>query len=160
MQTILGSGGAIGTELAKSLKYYTSSIRLVARNPKKVNDTDELVKADLLLASDVDKAVEGSTICYLVVGLLYTTKLWQEKWPLLIKNVVDACIKHNCKLVFFDNIYAIGGDNVKHISETSPVSPCSKKGEVIAEVDKIILDAINSGKLSAIIARAPDFFYQ
>jgi nucleoside-diphosphate-sugar epimerase len=158
MQTILGAGGAIGTELAKSLKYYTSSIRLVARNPKKVNDTDELVKADLLLASDVDKAIEGSTICYLVVGLLYNTKLWQEKWPLLIKNVVDACIKHNCKLVFFDNIYAIGGDNVKHISETSPVSPCSKKGEVRAEVDKIVLDAINSGKLSAIIARAPDFF--
>jgi nucleoside-diphosphate-sugar epimerase len=61
-------------------------------------------------------------------------------------------------LVFFDNIYAIGGDNVKHISETSPVSPCSKKGELRAEVDKIVLDAINSRKLSAIIARAPDFF--
>lgn len=42
MQTILGSGGAIGTELAKHLTNYTGQIRLVSRNPKKVNLTDEL----------------------------------------------------------------------------------------------------------------------
>ena len=42
MQTILGSGGAIGLPLAKELKSFTSQIRLVSRNPKKVNDTDEL----------------------------------------------------------------------------------------------------------------------
>ncbi len=41
MQTILGSGGAIGTELASALKKYTSDIRLVSRNPVKVNPTDE-----------------------------------------------------------------------------------------------------------------------
>jgi NAD dependent epimerase/dehydratase family enzyme len=35
MLTILGSGGAIGNELAKSLRHYTSDIRLVSRNPKK-----------------------------------------------------------------------------------------------------------------------------
>lgn len=35
MQTILGSGGAIGIELAKALKEFTNEIRLVSRNPKK-----------------------------------------------------------------------------------------------------------------------------
>ncbi len=35
MQTILGSGGAIGIPLAKELKNYTDQIRLVSRNPKK-----------------------------------------------------------------------------------------------------------------------------
>lgn len=36
MQTILGSNGQIGHELAKELsKHYTTDIRLVSRNPKK-----------------------------------------------------------------------------------------------------------------------------
>ena len=33
MQTILGSGGAIGVQLAKELTKYTNEIRLVSRNP-------------------------------------------------------------------------------------------------------------------------------
>jgi hypothetical protein len=40
MQTILGAGGSIGTELAKALKLFTEDIRLVGRHPKKVNETD------------------------------------------------------------------------------------------------------------------------
>lgn len=158
MQTILGSGGAIGVELAKALKEYTNDIRLVSRNPKKINETDKLHPADLSDAAQVMKAVEGSEICYLTLGYDYNTKLWQEKWPALIKNVVAACIEHKAKLVFFDNVYAIGGDNVKHITETSPISPNSKKGEVRAFVDRHILENVEKGKLQAIIARAPDFF--
>ena len=158
MQTILGAGGAIGVELAKALTKHTDAIRLVGRTPKKVNDTDKLFTANLDDPEQVMKAVEGSQIAYLTVGYDYNTKLWQEKWPVLIKNVVDACIQHRCKLVFFDNIYAIGGDNVTHITETSPMSPCSKKGETRAAVDRHILEAVEKGKLDAIIARAPDFF--
>lgn len=158
MQTILGSGGAIGTELAKALKPYTSEIRLVSRSPKIVNESDSLHPADLSDPLQVGKAVEGSEICYLTLGYDYNTKLWQDKWPPLIKNVVEACIRHGAKLVFFDNVYAIGGDNIQHITEESPISPGSKKGAVRAEVDRHILAHIEQGKLNAIIARAPDFF--
>jgi nucleoside-diphosphate-sugar epimerase len=157
-QTILGAGGAIGIELAKALPTYTSNIRLVGRNPKKINATDNLFKADLSNRDEVFKAVQGSEIVYLTVGFDYNTKLWQQMWPLLMKNVIDACLEHNAKLVFFDNVYAIGGDNVKHITENSPISPTSKKGEVRAEVDKLILDSVEKGKLNAIIARSADFF--
>lgn len=157
-QTILGAGGAIGTELAKSLREYTSNIRLVSRNPKKINPDDELFTADLSQKEQVEKAVQGSEIVYLTVGFTYNTKLWQKMWVPLIDNVIDACQKYNTKLVFFDNVYAIGGDNVKHITEESPISPCSKKGEVRAEVDKRILKAIENNQIKAIIARAPDFF--
>lgn len=157
-QTILGAGGAIGIELAKALPSYTTEIRLVGRNPKKINTTDELHKADLSNREEVLKAVEGSEVVYLVVGIDYNTKRWQQRWPPLISNVIDACIQHNAKLVFFDNVYAIGGDNVKHITENSPISPSSKKGEVRAEVDKLILDSIDKRNLNAIIARSADFF--
>ena len=47
-QTILGAGGAIGIELAKELSKYTSQIRLVSRNPKKINSKGKLFQSDLL----------------------------------------------------------------------------------------------------------------
>ncbi len=158
MQTILGSGGAIGTDLAKALKQFTDEIKLVSRNPVKVNDTDILHSADFTDPSQISKAIEGSEICYITVGFEYNIKVWQQQWPAFIRNVVTACIQHQTKLVFFDNVYAIGGDNVKHITENSPISPSSKKGEVRAWIDRYILEQVEKGKLEAIIARAPDFF--
>ncbi len=56
MQTILGSSGIIGKELAKALPQYTNKIRLVSRNPKKVNDSDELFKANLLNAEETTES--------------------------------------------------------------------------------------------------------
>lgn len=158
VQTILGAGGAIGVEVAKALTAYTLNIRLVARNPKKVNDSDELFIADLTDRQQIFKAVEGSSIVYLTVGFNYNIKVWQKLWPPLARNVVDACIAHGAKLVFFDNIYAIGDDHVKHITESSPINPSSQKGQVRAEVDRIILEASEKNGLKAIIARSPDFF--
>lgn len=158
MQTILGSGGAIGTDLARALTAYTTDIRLVSRNPVKVNETDTLFPADVNDAAQIHKAIAGSEVCYVTIGFDYSVKVWQEKWLPFMNHVTDACIAHNTKLVFFDNVYAIGGDNVNHITENSPISPCSKKGEVRARIDTMIMEKAATGKLNAIIARAPDFF--
>jgi nucleoside-diphosphate-sugar epimerase len=158
MQTILGAGGAIGVELAKALSNYNKPIRLVGRKPKKVNEQDQLFVADLTDKAQLQKAVEGSEVVYLTVGFDYNTKVWQELWLPTIKNVVEACETHQAKLVLFDNVYAIGGDGVKHITEQSQINPSSKKGEVRAAVDRHILEHVEKGKLNAIIARSPDFF--
>jgi putative NADH-flavin reductase len=68
MQTILGANGTIGTVLAKELHNYTDKVRLVSRNPKKVNENDELFPADVSDVSLVEKAIAGSEVVYLVVG--------------------------------------------------------------------------------------------
>jgi nucleoside-diphosphate-sugar epimerase len=158
MQTILGAGGSIGTELAKSLKYFTDDIRLVGRHPKKVNETDQLFIADLTNREQLFKAVEGSEIVYLTIGFEYNTHVWQKLWPPLMQNVIDACIANDAKLVFFDNVYAVGSDFVSHITEESPVYPTSKKGEIRAQVDLMLLEHMKLGKIKAIIARSADFY--
>jgi len=158
MQTILGAGGSIGTELAKALKLFTDDIRLVGRHPKKVNETDQLFPADLTDQEQLFKAVEGSSIVYLTIGFDYNTSVWQKLWPPLMQNVIEACIANNAKLVFFDNVYSVGGDFVNHITEESPVYPTSKKGEIRAEIDLMLLDQMKAGVIKAIIARAPDFY--
>ncbi|MCK5032449.1 MAG: NAD(P)H-binding protein, partial [Calditrichia bacterium] len=158
MQTILGSGGAIGIELAKALKEYTNDIRLVSRNPKKVNATDELMSADLLNAADVNEAVKGSSVVYVTVGFYYSVKVWKESWPKFMTNVIEACKEHNCKLVFFDNIYMYDQNHLDGMTEETPINPPSKKGEVRAEIAKLIMDEVKKGNLTALIARSADFY--
>jgi nucleoside-diphosphate-sugar epimerase len=158
MQTILGSGGAIGIELAKSLKEFTNEIRLVSRNPKKVNDTDELMSADLLNATNVQKAVQDSSVVYVTVGFPYGLKVWKESWPKFTTNVIEACKEHNCKLVFFDNIYMYDSNHLNGMTEETPINPPSKKGKIRAQIAKMIMDEVEAGKLTALIARSADFY--
>ena len=157
MQTILGSTGPIGTELAKQLIHYTDKIRLVSRNPKKVNPTDTLLAADLTNAEDVDKAIAGSQIAYLTVGLEYKIHVWKQTWPTLMRNAIEACKKHDCKLVFFDNVYMYDRDFLSNMTEETPIRPTSKKGEIRAEIAELLLNETRKGNLTALIARSADF---
>lgn len=158
MQTILGANGTIGSLLAKELTVYTDKIRLVSRNPVKVNDGDELFPADLCDPSQVDKAVEGSSVVYLLVGFEYKLSVWREKWPRLMRAVIDACKRHQSKLVFFDNVYLYDQSAMGHMTEESPVNPPSKKGEVRRQVAEMLLQEVKAGGLTALIARSADFY--
>jgi nucleoside-diphosphate-sugar epimerase len=158
MQTILGANGTIGSVLAKELSRYTDKIRLVSRNPRKVNDSDELFPADLSQPDLVDKAVEGSNVVYLVVGFDYNLKVWEDKWPKLMRATIDACIKHNARLVFFDNVYMYDIRAIPYMTEDSPLNPPSRKGVVRKQIAQMITDEVKSGRLMALIARSADFY--
>ncbi len=158
MQTILGPNGTIGKLLARALTSYSDHIRLASRNPRQLEGHSyEILKADLLDPTEASKAVEGSDIVYLTVGLPYDTAIWQRDWPILIHNVIQACEQYGAKLVFFDNVYLYGKVDGWMV-EDSPVNPSSKKGEVRARVVQRIHDAINRGSINALIARSADFY--
>jgi len=158
MQTILGSSGIIGKEVARELhRNYTKDIRLVARNPKAVNPTDSLFTANLTNEKQTFDAIKGSEVAYLTVGIQYSAKAWLQQWPKIMKNVVRACMAHGTRLVFFDNVYAYGKvDGI--MTEDTPYNPCSKKGEVRLGVIHMMMDEVQKGILKALIARAPDFY--
>lgn len=157
LQTILGAGGSIGTELARELTPYTNQIRLVSRNPQKVNPSDELFPADITDATQLDEAIAGSEIVYLTVGFEYNIKVWRKLWPALMRNTIASCRKHGAKLVFFDNVYMYDREHLYHMTEDTPVAPSSKKGKVRAEVAQLLLDADKKGEITALIARSADF---
>jgi nucleoside-diphosphate-sugar epimerase len=108
MVTILGAGGAIGSELAKELTSRNEPIRLVSRNPKLVPGAAEAVAADLSNLEDTVAAVSGSRVAYLLVGLKYDISVWQALWPRIMRNAIEACKRANARLVFFDNVYMYG----------------------------------------------------
>jgi nucleoside-diphosphate-sugar epimerase len=157
MQTILGSAGVIGKELAKTLPQYTNKIRLVSRNPKKINDGDELFSANLLNAEEILKAAEGSEVVYLTAGIQYDIKVWRRDWPIIMKNVIEACKKNKSKFVFFDNVYSYGKVD-GWMTEETPVKPDSEKGKVRAKLNEMIMNEVKQGNLKAIIAKAADFY--
>lgn len=158
LQTILGSGGSIGRPLAAELRQYTNKIRLVSRNPLKVNEQDELMPADLLQPGEVDLAVSGSSVVYLTVGLKYSATVWEKEWPVVMRNVLQSCKKHKAKLVFFDNVYMYDRNHMSNMTENTPVRPTSRKGKVRQEIAAMLMDAAEHGEVEALIARCADFY--
>lgn len=158
MQTILGSGGAIGIELAKALSEYTQKIRLVSRNPEKVNPSDEILSANLLVKEELEKAVKDSEIVYVTIGFPYSYKIWKKNWPKFIQNLLEVCEQEQFKLVFFDNIYMYDKEYLNPTTEQSQINPPSKKGKIRDEISQMILDKIQKGSIEALIVRSADFY--
>lgn len=158
MQTILGANGQIGEELARELKRnFTSSIRIVSRNAKKVNDTDEVFSADLSIREKAIEAVKGSEIAYFTLGLPISSDLWEKQFPLILRNVIDACKINGTKLVFFDNTYMYPQDD-RVLTEETTFAPVGRKGRVRRKMAEMVLKEMESGELEAVICRAPEFY--
>jgi nucleoside-diphosphate-sugar epimerase len=157
LHTILGAGGPVGNSLATALANLNKPVRLVSRQPLVANNGQSWFKADLTILEDVIKALEGSEVAYLTIGLPYSTKIWREYWPLVMKNVTTACLRHSVRLVFFDNIYALSPNHLNPITESSPLQPCSKKGDIRAEVVRIMMEAVEKKGMMGLIARSADF---
>lgn len=158
MQTIIGSGGTIGIPLAKELKNFTNRVRLISRNPKKINDSDELSPLDVKNLDRIEKAIAGSEVVYITIGFEYKLSVWQNTWPPFMKAVIDACKKHGAKLVFFDNVYMYAKSAIPFMTESSPLDPPSKKGKVRRQLHEMIMNEVESGGLTALIARSADFY--
>jgi nucleoside-diphosphate-sugar epimerase len=158
MQTILGASGQIGEELARELKRnFTSDIRIVSRDAKKVNDTDTVFSADLTIKEKAVEALKDTEIAYFTLGLPMDSDLWEKQFSLIVRNVIDACKINQTKLVFFDNTYMYPQDN-RLLTEETVFDPVGRKGKVRKEMAEMILNEIKSGELTAVICRAPEFY--
>lgn len=158
MQTILGANGQIAVELARELKRnYTGDLRLVSRNPRKVNDTDVVTAADLLNATQTARAVEGSSIVYFTAGLPPDTALWEKQFPTMLKNALDACRAAGAKFAYFDNTYMYPQDD-RLLTEETAFAPVGRKGRVRARMATMVLEEMARGDIPVLIGRAPEFY--
>ena len=157
MITILGAGGVIANEVVKLLSARKQPFRLVARKVRPMLGAAETISADLSEKNQTIRAVADSSIVYFLVGLKYDHKLWAEMWPRIMANTIEACKRSGAKLIFFDNVYMYGKVG-STMTEETPFNPCSKKGEVRAKIATSLITEWKSGALTAMIARAADFY--
>ena len=156
MQVILGAGGAIGTPLATALLAGGARLRTVSRSCAGP-DGAQRVRADLTDAAAVLRAVEDGATVYLLAGLPYDRRAWRAQWPPIMRNVVAACAAKRARLVFFDNVYMYGKVEGP-MTEATPVRPASAKGAIRAEIAGFLQDEMAAGRVTALIARAADFY--
>lgn len=158
MQVVLGSNGQIGTELARELcEHHTSTIRLVSRKPVKVNASDSLYPADLLDSQQTSDAVQGAEVVYFTAGLPPDTKLWETNFPVMLRNALDACLKHQVKFVYFDNTYMYPQDD-QVATESTRFAPHGRKGKVRAMMADMVMDEMTKARIPVTICRAPEFY--
>jgi len=157
MHTILGAGGVIGKLLLHELVRKGIPVRLVGRHASVTGGAREALAVDLSYRKGTIDAVSGSSVVYLLAGLKYELPVWKDLWPKIMANTIEACTKAKAKLIFFDNVYMYGRVNGAMTEET-PFAPCSKKGEIRARIAQHLLDEVKAGNLTALIARAADFY--
>ncbi|QCZ94634.1 NAD-dependent epimerase/dehydratase family protein [Salinimonas iocasae] len=158
MHVILGASGQIGSELAQVLHTdYTTDIRVVSRNPIKINDTDTLYSADLMDPRQTLEATKGADTVWFTAGLPMDTSRWEKQWPVMMENVINACATNNARLVYFDNTYMYPQTS-EPMDETTRFDPVGRKGRVRALITNMLLEAMQNGRVNAMICRAPEFY--
>lgn len=158
MQTILGANGQIATELARELNLrYAADLRLVSRNPRKVNESDKRIRADLLDASQTAAAVAGSDTVYFTAGLPANTAVWEAQFPTMLRNALEASRATGARFVYFDNTYMYPQDD-RVQTEATPFAPVGRKGRVRAAMASMVLEEMARGNRPVLIARAPEFY--
>lgn len=158
MQTILGAGGQIAVELARELaRTHTTDLRLVSRTPSAVNETDALARADLLDAEQTRSAVAGSEVVYFTAGLPARTELWEQQFPTMLRNALEAARAAGARFAYFDNTYMYPQDDRVQTEDTA-FAPVGRKGRVRAEMATAVLEEQQRGEIPVLIARAPEFY--
>lgn len=157
LHTVLGATGGVGSAVVAELSKKGLPVRVVERT-KNVPGFD-VVKADLLDAEQARKAIAGSGYVYLCVGLAYNIKVWERDWPVLMKNVMDACAEAGAVLIFLDNVYMYGPAPLAvPFDENHPQNPTTRKGKFRKALADGLLQQFASGRLKGLIGRAADFY--
>ncbi|MBP2033323.1 nucleoside-diphosphate-sugar epimerase [Clostridium algifaecis] len=157
LHVVLGAAGSVGKSVVEELQRRNFKIRAVERK-KKINGV-ETVNADLLDLEQTTIALKDASYVYLCIGLPYNTKVWQEKWPIVMKNVISGCEQAQAKLIFLDNVYMYGPAPLNiPFTEMHSKKTISKKGMVRKIISDMILEAHSAGKIKAVIGRSADFY--
>jgi nucleoside-diphosphate-sugar epimerase len=156
-QTIIGGNGTIGKMVAAELHKMNIPVRIASRNPKPVNQDDEIFTMDVLNEQSTENSIKGSSVVYLILGLPYKSKIWLNEFPKAVENVIKACKKEGAKLVYFDNVYMYGFVD-GWMNETTPNRPSSVKGKARQIAADLILDAVKKMEIDAMICRSADFY--
>jgi nucleoside-diphosphate-sugar epimerase len=157
---ILGSTGSIGYAFAENLISKNIAITVLVRDIAKANNLFksnpkvEIIKGDvqdleLLKKISADKK-------YIFHGINYPYDKWFGNMDTASMKIIETASLNNALIIFPGNIYNYG--NLPMIKEDSPQNPCTRKGALRVELEKMLYNAANDGKCKVLNVRLPDFW--
>lgn len=156
LHLVVGGSGPSGRAIIKELQKRNLFVKSLGRS--KTVETVESIQADIFNLEEYKKAISGASYIYLAIGLLYETKFWEKNWPLVMENTIEASKFTNAKLIFLDNIYMYSNPLPDSFDEHTEQFPKTKKGIIRKNVSDLLLEAIKSKKVQALIGRSATFY--
>lgn len=155
---VLFGAGQVGQPLARLLLARGKQVRIVKRSAGGVPEGAELVQGDAKDMTFCVDAARGAATVYHLMNPPYYARIWAERLPLYMENLIAAAGRNGARLVVLDNVYMLGRPDGKPLDEETPVRPCSRKGEVRARVSERMWEAHRHGDVRVTTARASDFY--
>lgn len=159
IHVVLGATGVAGRETVAALRADGRDVRTVSRSA--TGDTGASgashVAADLRDRAATARALRGAEVAYLTAGLPYSTRVWRRDWPAVVTAAIDGCLAAGARLVYLDNVYAYGRVNAP-MTESTPIRPSSRKGEIRAGLLRLLDAASTQRGLDVTIGRSADFY--
>lgn len=149
LHVIFGSG-QIGQRIARTLVGQGKRVRVVSRNPRPPQGA-ERAAGDARDPAFAAEAAAGATVVYDCMNPLYQD--WKKDLLALGRGSLEAARASGAKLVALDCLYMYGAPDGP-MSETTPMRPTSKKGQLRADLANLRLDSV----VPVAIARGSDFF--
>ncbi len=157
VHSVIGGNGTIGAVAVRHLAAAGCEVRIVQRHPRLIEGAVATASADVFDLDGLTKAVEGSDVIYLILGLPYDAKVWLEGFPRAVSHAVEAARRVGARLVYFDNVYMYGP--VQGVmTEDTPDNPTTQKGLARARAARVLMEAVEKGAIRGLIARSADFY--
>jgi len=158
LHVVLGTG-PVGQRTAAALVAAGKRVRATNRSgtrPEFLPAEAELVRlADASSAEQVASAIAGASVVYVCLNPTYTK--WPELFPPMQAAVLSAARKVGTRLVVMENLYGLG-HVTGAMTESTPLNPNSRKGEVRAQMTRDLLAASAREELEVAIGRASDYY--
>jgi nucleoside-diphosphate-sugar epimerase len=154
VHSVIGGNGTIGAETVHHLAAAGCEVRVVQRHPRPIAGAVATASADIFDLEGLTRAVEGSDVVYLIIGLPYDAKTWLE-----VSAGGRACGRGGStgRRAYFDNVYMYG-PVPGAMTEETPDNPTTQKGLARARAARVLMDAVEKGAIRGLIARSADFY--
>jgi nucleoside-diphosphate-sugar epimerase len=155
---VVFGAGQIGVPLALELQRRGHEVRIVRRTPGVPPAGMTLRTGDAGDPTFVAEVTQGAAAIYHCMNPSYSASQWALELPRWRNALLASAARQNARVVLLDNLYMLGRPNGAKLSETSPIAPCSKKGEVRAREWQEWLAAHHRGDARVTCGRGSDFY--
>lgn len=155
---VVFGAGQIGPLLATRLVAQGHDVRMVRRSAGAPVAGASLRTGDAADVAFVTEATQGASVLYHCMNPAYSATEWARTLPRWRAALIAAAARNGARVVLLDNVYMLGRPRGMQLSESSPIAPCSKKGEVRAREWQAWLAAHQKGDVRMTCGRASDFY--
>ena len=153
---VLGAGG-IGRASATALLAAGEEVLVISRSgPKNLPEGATGIALDLNDTAALTRAAAGAST---IVNAVNPSRYWRwaQEWPPVAASMLQAAQESGAGLVTVSNLYGYGRVDAP-MTESTPVRPNGRKGEVRAQLWADALAAHDAGRCRVTEVRPSDYF--